>query len=142
MKKFKYISYFLLYILVKLRTAEDKQPKYTYRNAFPKKMPIRAEILFRAKTNVTSLSLDTYSDTPQKWYHDIFSSMCIVLKWFYNKDQFVLVLEIKKWKVYLIQVFHASVSDLTSFYRKIHYLTREFHVKLHKNQKKKKRKQQ
>ena len=57
--------------------------------------------------------------------------MCIVLKWFYNKDQFVLVLEIKKWKVYLIQVFHESVSDLTSFYRKIHYLTREFHVKLH-----------
>ena len=57
--------------------------------------------------------------------------MCIVLKWFYNKDQFVLVLEIKKWKVYLIQVFHESLSDLTSFYRKIHYLTREFHVKLH-----------
>ena len=41
--------------------------------------------------------------------------MCIVLKWFYNKDQFVLVLEIKKWKVFLIQVFHESVSDLTSF---------------------------
>ena len=54
-------------------------------------MPIRAEVLFRAKTNVTSLSRDIYSDTPQKLYHDILSSMCIVLKWFYNKDQFVLV---------------------------------------------------
>ena len=76
---------------MKLRTAEDKQPKYTYRNTFPKKMPIRAEIRFRSKTNVTSLSRDIYSDTPKKLYHDIFSSMCIVLKWFYNKDQFVLV---------------------------------------------------
>ena len=49
---------------MKLRTTEDKHPKYRLREAFPKKMPIRAEIRFRAKTVVTSLSRDIYSDRP------------------------------------------------------------------------------
>ena len=33
--------------------------------AFPKKMPLRADIRFRAKTIVTSLSRDIYSDRPK-----------------------------------------------------------------------------
>ena len=56
---------FLSQILVKLRTTEDKHPKYRYRQAFLKKMPIRAAIQFRANTIVTSLSRDFYSDRPK-----------------------------------------------------------------------------
>ena len=48
LKKFQDILKFLEKIFVKLRTTEDKQPKYRSRQAFLKKMPIRAEIRVRA----------------------------------------------------------------------------------------------
>ena len=49
-------------IFVKLRTVEGEHPKSTYPRAFPEKMRIRAAIPFGAKTSVTSLSHDIYSD--------------------------------------------------------------------------------
>ena len=50
---------------MKLCATEDKHPKYMWRKAFAKKMAIRAEIGFRAKTIVTSLSRDICSDCPK-----------------------------------------------------------------------------
>ena len=52
-------------VFVKLRTTEDKHPKYRYRKAFWKKMPLRTVIRFRAKIIETSLSRDIYSDRPK-----------------------------------------------------------------------------
>ena len=52
-------------VFVKLRTTEDKHPKYRYRKSFSKKMPVRTVIRFRAKIIVTSLSRDVYSDRPK-----------------------------------------------------------------------------
>ena len=52
-------------VFVKLRTTEDKHPKYRYRKSFSKKMPVRTVIWFRAKIIVTSLSRDVYSDRPK-----------------------------------------------------------------------------
>ena len=50
---------------MKLRVTEDKYPKYAQRKAFPKFRSIRAEIRFKAKTIVTSLPRDIYSDRPK-----------------------------------------------------------------------------
>ena len=52
-------------VFVKLRTTEDKHPKYRHGKAFSKKMSVRTEIRFRAKIIVTSLSRDIYSDRPK-----------------------------------------------------------------------------
>ena len=57
-----YLEILLIDFCETLHVTEDKHPKFTQRKAFPKKMPIRAEIRFRAKTIVTSLSRDIYSD--------------------------------------------------------------------------------
>ena len=50
---------------MRLRTAEDIYPKNTKRKAFQMKMPNRADIRFRAKTIVTSLPREIYSDHPK-----------------------------------------------------------------------------
>ena len=50
---------------VKLRTTEEKHPKYTQRKAFPKKIPVKAEIRFTTKATVTSLSRNIYFDRPK-----------------------------------------------------------------------------
>ena len=45
-------------------------------------MPLRAEIRFRAKTIVTSLSRDSYWDPPQKKYHNKVQSIrntCVIM---------------------------------------------------------------
>ena len=44
---------------------EGKHPKYLQRKAFPKFRSMRAEIGFKAKTIVTSLPRDIYSDCPK-----------------------------------------------------------------------------
>ena len=64
-QKFQDISKFLSQITVKLCVTEDKNPKYAQRKAFPRFRSIRAEIRFKAKTIVTSLPRDIYSDRPK-----------------------------------------------------------------------------
>ena len=74
---------------MKLRTAEDKHPKYRLHKAYPKKMPIRAEIRIRAKTVVMSFSRDIYSDRPKTNIIIKFNLCVIHYNGFYDKDQFV-----------------------------------------------------
>ena len=60
-------------IFVKLRTVEGEHLKSTQPRAFPEKMRIRAAIPFDAKTGVTSLSHDIYSDR-EKINHNKYKS--------------------------------------------------------------------
>ena len=55
----------IYYNFVKLRTTDEKHPKYTLSKAFPKKIPVKAEIRFRTKATVTSLSRNIYFDRPK-----------------------------------------------------------------------------
>ena len=73
-------------VFVKLRTTEDKHPKYRHGKAFSKKMSVRTEIRFRAKIIVTSLSRDIYSDRPKNNTIVKFSLCVIHVLCFYNKD--------------------------------------------------------
>ena len=63
---------------MKLRITEDKHPKFTQRNAFPKSRSMRAEIRFKAKTTVSSLPRDIYSDYPKNNIMIKFSSVCVM----------------------------------------------------------------
>ena len=76
-------------VFVKLCTTEDKHPKYRYRKAFSKKMPLRTVIRFRAKIIETSLSRDIYSDRPKNNTIVKFSLCVIHVLCFYIKDPFV-----------------------------------------------------
>ena len=62
-------------IFVKLRTVEGEHPKSTQRRAIPEKKRIRAAISFGAKTSVTSLPHNIYSDR-EKINHNKFKSIC------------------------------------------------------------------
>ena len=68
--------------------------------AFQKKMPNRAEIRFRAKTVVTSLPRDIYSDRPKNNIIIKFSLGKIV----YNIDRFFLSIRDSKMKCVPIRI--------------------------------------
>ena len=53
-------------------------PKHAQRKAFPKFRSIRTEIRFKAKTIVTSLPRDIYSDRPKNDNIIIKFSLCVI----------------------------------------------------------------
>ena len=66
-----------------------QQKTFIQRIRFQKNMPNRAEIRIRAKTIVTQLSSDIYSDRTKTTVMIKFGLIVIrLLQWFYSKDRF------------------------------------------------------